>query len=271
MRPHQELERNLRRLTGRMGESVSTAPGRLARRVSRDLPLSHSTGRARFRSVVEGGRLLSLEKLVELGWRQLPESGEPPTEVVLGTADSVFTFAAPFRYPATACGFLFKTDVERDRADQAVATPFDSGGTVHYLRPSDPRGAQVAFVRDHELPVPGYRSVLALFLEHLFDSPWDYVDGTGPRLQGPIAVEGGDWRRWTFEVRFTDELRLAGSLSAILVPVAVASQAAVRERLAVWRRAGVVIRIFRSAPGAWQQLQRLSVKVLSEYLGRNRG
>ncbi len=270
MRPHQELERNLQRLTDRMGES-GTQPGRLAWRVGRDLPLSHSTGRAAFRSVVEGGRLLSLEKLAELGLRQLPEGGDPPVEMTLGTADSVFTYVAPFRYPATACGLLFKTEVERVRADHAVATPFDSGGTLHHLRPSDSLEAQIAFVRGHELPVPGYRSVLALFLEHLFDSPWDYVDGTEPRRQGPIAVEGGDWRRWTFEVRFNEELRLDGSLLAVLLPVAVASQAAVRGRLARWRREGVVIKTFRATSGAWQQLQRLSVEVLSEYLSEDRG
>jgi hypothetical protein len=194
--------------------------------------------------------------------------GGASVESLLETEDSVFSYAAPFRYPATSCGFLFKTELEQNLAAQAVATPFDSGGTIRHLRPNDSTADQIAFVRAHELPVPEYRQLLAKLLDRFFASPWDYVAGREPQQPWPIAVEGGDWRRWTFEVRFRDEIRLSNSVLAVFLPVAVASERRVLRQIAQWRTTGVDVKLFRSPrTGDWRTLQRLSVEYLESYLG----
>lgn len=270
------LRSNLRRLSDLVDSaaSVETSAGApkgsmrtLGRRIADHLPLSHATGRAAFLSVLEQGRLLSSLKLQQMGSHPPTTRALPTVEAMLGTDNSVFTYAAPFRYPETSCGLLFKTELERSRADHAVATPFDSGGTIHYLRPQDSTEDQVAFVHAHELPVPGYRLVLGRLLDHFFLSPWDYIEGSDPIPAWPIPVEGGDWRRWTFEIRFKDEVRLTGVLLAVFLPVAVASERQVVRQVVRWRREGVAVRLFRTPnTDDWQILRNLSVEYLKEYL-----
>ena len=117
----------------------------------------------------------------------------------MGTVDCVFTFASPFRYPETSCGFVFDLKIEQDHGADAVATPFDSGGVVKHLRPSEPLADQVDFLRKHELPVPDYRDYLEACLGVLFASPWDYVENVGPDVEGPIEIEENPRtpRSWT--------------------------------------------------------------------------
>ncbi len=207
--------------------------------------------------------MLSWRKQVERGLRR-PEPGEPSAEAILGTEDAVFTYTAPFRYPETSCGLLFNVALERHRTADAVATPFDSGSTLRHLRPNDSRAEQLAFVHSHELPVPDYRLALEKLLRH-FASPWDYVDGKDPLPTWPIPVEGGDWRRWTFEVRFRDMIRLRGSLLAAFLPTRVASRQRVSRRIAEWKRAGVDVELYR-APQTddWQILLRLGVEYVKK-------
>lgn len=270
MQSQKRLVRNLRKLLDQQDDLGLVEPGNISEALSQKLPLSHSTGRAAFLGIVQQDRILSVEKLIELGMRQRPGPENPTIEMVLGTENSVFTYAAPFRYPETACGFLFGANVEHEHAREAVATPFDSGGVIHHLRPADSLDEKIRFVRDHELPVPSYRSLLALFMEGLFASPWDYVNGAEPLRRGPIPVMGGDWRRWTFEVRFENEIRLIPSLLAVILPVDVASEASIRVKIARWRQQSVDVRIFQaSRSNPWQQLQRLSVEFLEEYMGKS--
>lgn len=278
----ERLQRNLRDLVRQVepaspaepspAEPASSPHGTssqtLGQRIAQGVPLSHATGRATFLNILEQDRLLSWLKLVEKGLRRAGSGGVLSAEATLGTEGSVFTYAAPFRYPETSCGLLFKTQLERDRADQAVATPFDSGGTLRYLRPGDSTEEQIVFVRSHELPVPDYRLALEMILDHFFASPWDYIDGKDPAQPWPLPVEEGDWRRWTFEVRFRDEIRLTGSLLAVFLPVAVASEQRVLRQVAQWRRDGVDVKLFRTPrTDDWRILQGSSVEYLKDYLG----
>lgn len=84
------LERNLRNLLAQLHELGRGDPGRQSTAISSVMPLSHSTGKGPFRSIVEQGRLVSAEGLSALGLRPPPEEGEPSVEATLGTADSVF-------------------------------------------------------------------------------------------------------------------------------------------------------------------------------------
>ena len=272
------LLRNLRTLLalGSTSSSVTdleagdTQARALSRRIADAIPLSHATGRAAFLGVVESGAIYSYSRLVERRMRRSRTSGDPCVEKILGTEDSVFSFAAPFRYPETSCGIVFKIELERDNRGRSVATPFDSGGTIQHLRPDDSTADQIAFLRAHELPVPEYREVLAVLLDSCFASPWDYVVGREPLQAWPIAVEGGDWRRWTFEVRFRDRIRLSNTVLAVFLPVAVASEQRVLRQIARWRAAGVVVKFFRTPrTGDWRVLQRLSTEYFESYLSRN--
>ena len=243
-----------------------TSPPGLCRRLAEHLPLSHATGQATFTNILVHDGLFSWNQLTDRGWVPARAGSEPSVEARLGTDDSVFTYAAPFRYPATSCGLLFKTSLELRRSDQATATPFDSGATPRFLRPEDSVEEQVAFVRSHEMPVPEYRQALEKILAQCFASPWDYVDGTDP-VQWPVPVTGGDWRRWTFEVRFRDQVRLAGSLLAVFLPRSCASEFHVLQRIARWRRAGIAIEIFETPKDEeWQALQSLSTAFLRKSL-----
>jgi hypothetical protein len=163
---------------------------------------------------------------------------------------------------------FFKPELETNFAGTAVSTPFDSGGVFTHLRPSDRREDQIAFVRQHEMPVPEYRDYFQRSLTILFASPWNYIDGTGPDFAGPISTDGGDARRWTFEVRFRKELSLTGVLRGVILPVALA--VTLTSEIAVWRRAGVDVRYYLvpdpSQATEWQLLYNASVQSLREWL-----
>ena len=244
-------QNNLERLLHDAPERPKTRGDSMDEILAWSMPLSHATGASSFRTALQEGMLLSFPKLVEAG-RELPRSVESPrVETILGTENFVFTYAAPFRYPSTDCGFLFRAEVEQLRSDAAVATPFDSGATVKYLRPRDSKEEQVAFVRTHELPVPEYRRLLARMLAGCFDSPWDYIHGQDPAELWPIPVEGGDQRRWTFEVRFQDVLELQHHLIAVFLPENVATEVDILSLLERWEAEGIDVVEYLS----WEDLE----------------
>lgn len=137
----------------------------------------------------------------------------------MGTAGSVFLYVAPFRYPISGCGLLFASTLEKERRDEGVATPFDSGGLATVLVRPDPAEPVRQFLARHELPVPEHRRYLGLSMDVLFGKPEDYVEGTMPRWPGPIGLTGGDQRQWTHEVRLPDRVFVRGShLQAVFAP-----------------------------------------------------
>ena len=141
------------------------------------------------------------------------------TEALMGTAGSVFFYVAPFRYPSTTCGLLFAKTLESRHSNDGVATPFDSGGVWKACTRSNTSEPLREFLSRHELPVPEHRRYLGLSMQVLFHQPEHYVDGSVPRLPGPIGLSGGDQRRWTHEVRIPDKVFLRGGhLQAVFAP-----------------------------------------------------
>ena len=140
-------------------------------------------------------------------------------EVVLGTADSVFFYVSPFRYPNTTCGFLFAKSLESHYREGGVAAPFDSGGLMKIFARPNPEESPRDFLARHEMPIPEHRRYLGLSMAVLFDKPGDYFDGTDPLWPGPIGLTEGDHRRWTHEVRTPDRVFLRGGhLQAVFSP-----------------------------------------------------
>jgi hypothetical protein len=238
-------------------------PDPSARSLSTAMPLGHACGAASFQSVVRDGRICSRETLERRG---IVLAGGN-TERTLGTAGDVFTYVGPLRYPGTSCGFLLNPVIERRFTATALATPFDSGA-IHKFGSHMSAEDQVAFLRRHQMPVPEYREYFWRYLVFLFKSARHYVDGTGPDLSGPVRLESGDTRRWTFEVRFASELPLAGSLVTVILPVALA--ASMSGHVVEWRRAGVQVRYYQIPdPGSatnWALLYDESVRCLNEIL-----
>jgi len=265
------LQGNLSRLltelnTYAQGEPVCqprlAAPHADCEFVARNLPLTHSRGAEAFRRICGLGDLLSRKELDKRGIMLIKAGGRLPLEVDLGTVDCVFTYAGPFRYPETSCGFVFDLRIEKVYGATAVATPFDSGGVVKHLRPHDPLPDQVAFLREHEFPVPAYRQYLEACLAVLFASPWEYLGKEGPDADGPIDIVENPRtpRAWTFEVRFKDRLPITGTLLAVFLPVAVAAEDWARAKISSWTASGVDVRILKAPiDGAWERLCEESV------------
>lgn len=260
------------------GESICqprlAAPHPDCRRVARNVPLTHSTGDKAFERICKLGSLLSRKELDQRGIWPINAGGRLPVEVDLGTVDCVFTFAGPFRYPATSCGFVFDLTIEQDHGPNAVATPFDSGGVVKHLKPNDSLADQVSFLRDHEFPVPDYREYLEACLAVLFASPWDYLENDGPDVEGPldIAENPRTPRSWAFEVRFKDELPITGTLLAAFLPVAVAAQNWARAQISSWKTSGVDVRILKSpTDGVYEVLLGESETWIRDHMEQRRG
>ena len=222
MRPV-HLGDNLLKLRGRL-EAYAAANGipvpspvpPEAKVLSESLYLAHSTSSRKFSGIAGSGRLLTAAQLAAATEVPLrPDSDE----ALLGTADSVFLYVGPFRYPYTGCGLLFARSLEEHRKEDGVATPFDSGGLVSRFTRPDPSEPPRAFLSRHELPIPGHRGYLGLSLGVLFGKPMNYVDGVEPRWPGPIGLSGGDRRRWTHEVRIPEQVWLrTGHLQAVFAP-----------------------------------------------------
>jgi hypothetical protein len=182
-----DLQLNLQRLISDFSAALAkdpvassryANPDPMAERVAQGVALAHCVARKNFRSVVTSGFLLSQLELIRIGALKF-DAANPTTEILLGTADDVFTYAGPCRYQKPGLplgvGLLFKVEVERKRTDRMVATPFDSGAVRHRLHPSDSLPDQVTFVRQHELPVPEYRQLLQRYLTAFFAHPCNYT------------------------------------------------------------------------------------------------
>jgi hypothetical protein len=177
-------EANLKELQGRMEayarengiEVPDPAPD--AVRLSHSLYLAHSTASDEFSKICGAGRLLSATQLALRGGKA-PKPGS--VKVLLGTADSVFFYVAPFRYPNPGCGLLFTRSLEEHHMDDGVATPFDSGGLVDYFAWPDPAEPVREFLSRHELPIPDHREYLRVALGVVFEKPMDYIEGSEPR------------------------------------------------------------------------------------------
>jgi hypothetical protein len=246
----ERLDLNMRRLHSECVTSKTAGPGTadppgVAQRIGSGIGLAVSVPPGAFDSVVDCGYLFSQFELVRLRIREAPDLSEPTPELLLDTANDVFTYAGPCRYangvPQSRVGLLFSCEIESDRADEATATPFDSGAVFQHLRPSDPRSDQIAFVRRHELPVPAYRELLERYLAACFADPVDYIRGVDP-LNWFIPVQGGDARRWTFEVRFRASLSINHRVLAVFLPRAMAAYGTVMTQITRWRAQGVDVR-----------------------------
>ena len=220
------------------GIGVPNPSSGAAAHLSDSLYLAHSTSGEKFSDICGSGYLASAARLAAARSQPLAPGG---AEVILGTAGSVFFYVSPFRYPNTGCGFLFAKTLESDRSDDGVATPFDSGGLLKVFTRLDAAEPPRAFLSRHELPIPEHRRYLGLSMEVLFDKPEDYVEGLEPRLPGPIGLTGGDRRRWTHEVRISDQVLVRGShLQAVFAPRArVAADPEVEELFRWCAREGV--------------------------------
>lgn len=172
------------------------------------LPLTHATNQGKLKAILHSGELLSQ---LQVGGRR----GD--AESILGTADDVFLYIGAFTYPGTECGFLFVPSLETGRRDDAIATPFDSGalGGGKGVTPPASYSDGVACVRDHELPVPDYRRLLAVVIADYSASPGgylhepgDFVCSCGAERGHPFGLTGGDRRAGTFEVRLPGRVPL---------------------------------------------------------------
>jgi hypothetical protein len=189
-----------------LGGTPDTPFGESAK-LSGSLYLAHSTSDGKFSAICASGYLSSAERF-PAGRGESPSPRR--TEVELGTADSVFFYVSPFRYPNTGCGLLFAKTLESQHANDGVAAPFDSGGLLNVFTRPDPAEPPRDFLSRHELPIPEHRRYLGLSMGVLFDRPEDYVEGLDPRRPGPIGLTGGDRRRWTHEVRIPGRVFVFG-------------------------------------------------------------
>jgi len=228
------------------GIGVPNPSSGVAASLSDSLYLAHSTSGEKFSDICASGYLYSAASLAAAR----DESPAPGcAEVVLGTAGSVFFYVSPFRYPNTACGFLFAKSLESHRFEDGVATPFDSGGLLGWFTSPDPAELPRDLLARHELPIPEHRRYLGLSMAVLFEKPGDYFEGTDPLWPGPIGLTGGDRRRWTHEVRIPDRVFVRGShLQAVFSPRARVAADPDVEGLFQWCAREGVDRILFDAP-----------------------
>lgn len=230
------LDKGINRAGSHSVEAVALAEG---------LCLAHSTSEAKFSDICSSNRLLSPQALHDEGIENLdPRS----VEVALGTAGSVFLYAAPFRFPGTGCGLLFKHSLETLHEDTGAATAFDSGALVNvFERPILDEDA-ASFLARHELPLPDHRNYLQQALTFLFSNPRDYIKGHDPHLPGPIGLIGGDRRRWTHEVRIPYELHIrTGYLEAVFVSISRSADPSIHKLLRWCEQSGVEVVHFHSS------------------------
>ena len=181
----------------------------LAQAVMASLPLSNTFPVKTFASICGQRYLRSQADLMAAGIMKQPSG--PTTEQQLGTDTSVFFFLAPFSYPNTQCGILFKREMQKTYKNKGEASSFDSGGLIrHFTLPAGiaPKG----FLSRHLLPVPGHEELLETSLVYLFKDPKDYIFGKDPLHSGPVVLSGGDRRRWTHEVRIASPIPVYDAL-----------------------------------------------------------
>ncbi|MFC5457292.1 hypothetical protein [Prosthecobacter fluviatilis] len=219
--------------------------------MAQKLPLSHAAPEGAMGKILGSGALLS-----QMAVNPRPDSAE----ATLGTADDVFFYLGAFGYPYTDCGFLFLPALEEGHQRDGVSTPFDSGALVSKVSNVNPPASyaqdipgRVGFVRDHELPVSGYRELLSRVITDYsracgiyLESPDEFKCECGFVRGHPFGLVGGDRRAATFEVRLPRSVPLSPPhLHAVFVRTGFEPR-----ELAPLRRAGVRIETFQPEPGA---------------------
>lgn len=206
-----ELDANLVTQCQRLRAHLSTAgtpcretPSERAAKLSSEIYLSHATKTTTFAKIAKSGNIYSRVAIN----KQDPSVKLGSTELQMGTADCVFFYAAPFRFPRTTCGFLFAPTLEEERCEDGAASPFDSGGLVHHIQLPPGFTTPSTFLREHEFPIPGHRDYLCLSMDHLFDQPESYLEGMASPAAGCLGLSGGDNRMWTHEVRLAERVDL---------------------------------------------------------------
>ncbi len=269
-----ELEANLLTQCDRLrshlcapgGPGLTEATLRAAR-LSQQLFLSHGTTTKKFASTCRDGQLFS-----RLAYNQKHPNQSFPldaADVQMGTEDSIFFYAAPFRYPKSVCGFLFAATLEDERADDGTASPFDSGGLVHNIRYPPDFASPAEFLRQHEFPVPGHRGYLGLSMDNLFVQPESYIEGGAPSALGCLGLSGGDERMWTHEVRLPKRVALRGRhLQAVFAHRALPASNPHIEQLFQWCADESVDRVTFSGPddGDFEVLKRECISYLRRKL-----
>lgn len=244
-----QRQKNLERLCGTLSAHCpNTERLNEAKRIAAKMPLGHATAQGNMKGILELGALLSQEE---------NNRRRGNAETILETTDDVFLYLGAFSYPKTDCGFLFVSTVENDNAGQCISTPFDSGALVSKVGVTPPaRYATdgIACVRDHELPVPGYRDLLSLIIAEYAHTVGAYLHSPeefkcpdcGLARDHPFGLSGGDGRAATFEVRIPKRVPLTSPhLHAVFVRTGFEQR-----ELAPLRRAGVRIETFQPEPGA---------------------
>jgi len=213
-------------------------------RIAEGICLSHATSDASFSAICKTGRIYSKRRLDEEGlWPMHPKC----VELVLGTENDVFFFAAPFAFPESGCGVLFGSPMESEHPEEGTSTPFDSGGLLNYFQRPDMVEEPADFLRRHEVPPAGHREYLRQCLSSLYADPFDYIHGPGPAHPGPIGLSGGDRRRWTHEVRLPGEVALRNChLQVVFVPRAIALNKPVKAFLKWCHSEGIQVEIYDS-------------------------
>ncbi|MDJ0840136.1 MAG: hypothetical protein QNK37_26730 [Acidobacteriota bacterium] len=259
---------NLRRLK----EALLKEPPRLdvldekehaerAARLSQRMPLSHGTASKNFLSILQSEHLLThAEK-----YGKTPPADSD--EVLLGTQDFVFFYAAPFGYPKSTCGFLFKTTLEHGYRDSGEATPFDSGGLNHHLKTSFNLTERRVFLEKHKLPIPNYREYLELFLVQCFDTPEDYIEGNPPVIKPVDLDDHTNERSWLMEVRIPGNVPVQAHLLAVWMPKAkFGVDAFVRFRL-YCKKNNVYVKHFQQGQGTFDNLRKYSQIFIKHHVG----
>jgi hypothetical protein len=224
-----------------------TQPSPLAGKLSNSLFLSNSSTPETFAHICQSRTLFSRERLASQGIPVKPGKAE----AAMGTANCVFFYLAPFRYPRTACGLLFAGSLESECSPEGAATPFDSGALHRRLARPDSQELAPAFLARHNLPIPDHRVYLERSLRLLFRSPEDYLNGVDPLSAGPLGLSGGDSRRWTHEVRIPDHVSVSTHLQAVFAPHSIIAAYRDIQSLFEWcRREGVDAEPFHAEPGS---------------------
>ena len=198
-----------------MGKDNGERPA--ADRIAYMLPISTATSIANASKIIESRRLYSKKRLIEMGLSK--KKGKKTPEEIFGTDRAVFFFCAPFAYPDTDCGFLFKPEIENVFSNHATTSPFDSGGLLEKFTINSSDKDPVSFLKNHLLPPVDHRKLLCESLMYLFAAPLDYIYGDDPIRNGPIPLSGGDRRRWTHEVRIEKDISIEKHLEAVFVPI----------------------------------------------------
>lgn len=187
-----------------------------ASKLAMAMPLTHGTSRERFFKICRARSILSQRQVRMAEGAAVQETDE----TFLGTDNDVFLYASIFRYPKAVAGLLFRATLEQHQ-DQAVATPFDSGGSRRMTRFSSNQQAVHDFIAEHELPVPEYRSLLENLLASSFNDPLEYLHPEMAPLFKPLPwmEHENDARGCTAEVRVAERIDVPhAELEAVFLP-----------------------------------------------------